>query len=30
MDDRRYPCDGAWPQEKVDVFERWIETGFQP
>ncbi len=24
------PCDGAWPQEKVDVFQRWIETGFKP
>jgi hypothetical protein len=24
------PCDGAWPRDKVDVFERWIETGFQP
>jgi CDGSH-type Zn-finger protein/truncated hemoglobin YjbI len=24
------PCDGAWPQEKTDVFERWAESGFQP
>jgi CDGSH-type Zn-finger protein/truncated hemoglobin YjbI len=24
------PCDGAWPEEKVDVFKRWIESGFQP
>ena len=21
------PCDGAWPGEKVAVFERWIEAG---
>jgi hypothetical protein len=21
------PCDGAWPKEKVDVFQRWIDTG---
>lgn len=21
------PCDGAWPSEKVDVFERWVESG---
>jgi hypothetical protein len=21
------PCDGAWPEEKVQVFQRWIETG---
>jgi truncated hemoglobin YjbI len=24
------PCDGAWPPEKIDVFRRWAETGFQP
>jgi hypothetical protein len=23
------PCDGAWPEEKVDVLKRWIESGFQ-
>ena len=21
------PCDGAWPQEKVEVFRRWMESG---
>ncbi|HEX4722146.1 MAG TPA: CDGSH iron-sulfur domain-containing protein [Pseudonocardiaceae bacterium] len=21
------PCDGAWPQERIDVFERWLRTG---
>ncbi len=21
------PCDGAWPSEKIEVFERWVETG---
>jgi len=21
------PCDGAWPQEKIDVFQRWVESG---
>jgi hypothetical protein len=21
------PCDGAWPQERIDVFERWIAAG---
>lgn len=20
------PCDGAWPNEKIDVFARWVET----
>jgi len=21
------PCDGAWPAEKVDAFDRWIQAG---
>jgi len=21
------PCDGAWPQAQVDLFERWIGSG---
>jgi hypothetical protein len=21
------PCDGAWPQDRLDVFGRWIDTG---
>ena len=21
------PCDGAWPQAQVDLFERWAESG---
>jgi len=24
------PCDGAWPPEKIEVFKRWTESGFQP
>jgi hypothetical protein len=24
------PCDSAWPLEKVQVFRRWTESGFQP
>jgi hypothetical protein len=24
------PCDGAWPAERVEVFKRWTESGFQP
>jgi truncated hemoglobin YjbI len=23
------PCDGAWSQEKVDLFQRWIDEGEQ-
>jgi truncated hemoglobin YjbI len=21
------PCDGAWPEEKVTIFQRWVESG---
>jgi hypothetical protein len=21
------PCDGSWPPERVEVFERWVEQG---
>ncbi len=24
------PCDGGWPPERVEVFRRWTESGFQP
>jgi hypothetical protein len=24
------PCDGAWPKERVDLFERWMQGGKQP
>jgi CDGSH-type Zn-finger protein len=24
------PCDGAWPQEKVELFEKWTKKGKQP
>ena len=24
------PCDGAWPPERIDVFERWIAAGTPP
>jgi hypothetical protein len=23
------PCDGAWPAEKVELFERWVEQDQQ-
>jgi CDGSH-type Zn-finger protein/truncated hemoglobin YjbI len=28
--DGTMPCDGAWPPEKIEVFQRWTESGFQP
>ena len=24
------PCDGAWPPERIDVFDRWIAAGTPP
>ena len=24
------PCDGPWPAEQVDLFERWVRGGKQP
>jgi len=24
------PCDGAWPTDKVDLFQRWAGSGMQP
>ncbi len=21
------PCDGAWPQAQVELFERWVSSG---
>ena len=21
------PCDGAWPEEQVGVFQSWVEAG---
>lgn len=23
----KMPCDGSWPQDKVDLFRRWVEAG---
>jgi len=28
--DGSMPCDGAWPAAKIEVFQRWIDTGMQP
>ena len=24
------PCDGPWPAERVNLFERWVQNGKQP
>lgn len=27
LEDGSMPCDGAWPEEHITLFSRWIETG---
>jgi hypothetical protein len=24
------PCDGAWPAERIELFQRWIDAGMRP
>lgn len=28
--DGSMPCDGRWPNDRVELFERWIRGGKQP
>jgi hypothetical protein len=28
--DGSMPCDGGWPEEKIEAFKRWTETGMNP
>jgi CDGSH-type Zn-finger protein len=30
LSDGSMPCDGRWPAERVEAFERWVATGMQP
>jgi len=30
LEDGSMPCDGAWPPTKIEIFQRWIDTGMQP
>lgn len=23
----RMPCDGAWPESRIDVLQRWVDAG---
>jgi hypothetical protein len=27
LSDGSMPCDGAWPDEQVDLFRRWLDDG---
>jgi hypothetical protein len=26
--DGSMPCDGAWPQDRVDLFREWVDDGY--
>jgi len=28
--DGSMPCDGAWPNEHLELFKQWIDSGMQP
>lgn len=28
--DRTMPCDGAWPEERMALFKRWMDEGMAP
>jgi hypothetical protein len=27
LSDGSMPCDGGWPQERIELFQRWIAAG---
>jgi hypothetical protein len=29
LHDGTMPCDGPWPAEQVEVFDRWVDQGSQ-
>ncbi len=30
LSEKAMPCDGAWDEEKVKKFKKWIDEGMQP
>jgi hypothetical protein len=30
LTDGSMPCDGAWPQDRLDLFKRWTDEGMAP
>ena len=30
LEDGSMPCDGAWPEEQVSLFRRWMDEGMAP
>ncbi len=27
LEDGTMPCDGAWPEDQIDLFRRWVQEG---
>jgi hypothetical protein len=30
VDNGSMPCDGAWPPERVQILQRWVDSGMAP
>jgi hypothetical protein len=30
LQDGDMPCDGSWPQDRIDLFRNWIQEGMAP
>ena len=30
LEEGSMPCDGAWPEDQVELFRRWIDEGCAP
>jgi hypothetical protein len=30
LEDGTMPCDGAWPEEQLELFKRWMDDGAPP
>lgn len=24
------PCDGSWPADRIEIFQRWVDSGKEP
>ena len=29
LEDGDMPCDGAWPEEQIEKFRRWVTSGMK-
>ncbi len=30
LEDGSMPCDGAWPEEQLELFKKWMDEGMAP